>query len=539
MLSRLSRLGLPTYAAIAHASLAPIVTHYSTAETDSFRVHEFSEKYFHHRKNFVSCAQRIFSGMLSRLSRLGLPTYAAIAHASLAPIVTHYSTAETDSFRVHEFSEKYFHHRKAQFTEKMTLIDPLHAPTIPIYRVTDSTGKFVDPSQDPNFDKEFAIDVYRKMSVLEQMDKILYDAQRQGRISFYMTNFGEEASHIGSAAALQDDDLIYAQYREAGVLLWRGFSLHDFINQCYGNAKDIGFMLEKIWCFKNDDTWKELSVAAGKGKQMPVHYGSLEHHFVAISSPLATQIPQANDDTWKELSLAAGKGKQMPVHYVENGRIVVVYFGEGAASEGDAHAALNFASTLRCPVIFFCRNNGYAISTPTNEQYGGDGIAGRGPGYGIKTIRVDGNDFFAVYNATKLAREAALQNEPVLIEAMTYRIGHHSTSDDSTAYRSADEVKIWNKKEHPIARFRTYLIDKGWWKEGEEIEWQKNMRKEVLTAFSEAEKVQMLGPHEMFEDVYKTKPLNLIEQQKQLDEHLQHYAEHYPLERFGMMHQKD
>uniref|UniRef100_F1L131 2-oxoisovalerate dehydrogenase subunit alpha n=1 Tax=Ascaris suum TaxID=6253 RepID=F1L131_ASCSU len=441
--------------------------------------------------------------MLSRLSRLGLPTYAAIAHASLAPIVTHYSTAETDSFRVHEFSEKYFHHRKAQFTEKMTLIDPLHAPTIPIYRVTDSTGKFVDPSQDPNFDKEFAIDVYRKMSVLEQMDKILYDAQRQGRISFYMTNFGEEASHIGSAAALQDDDLIYAQYREAGVLLWRGFSLHDFINQCYGNAKDIG-----------------------KGKQMPVHYGSLEHHFVAISSPLATQIPQA-------------VGSAYAFKRVENGRIVVVYFGEGAASEGDAHAALNFASTLRCPVIFFCRNNGYAISTPTNEQYGGDGIAGRGPGYGIKTIRVDGNDFFAVYNATKLAREVALQNEPVLIEAMTYRIGHHSTSDDSTAYRSADEVKIWNKKEHPIARFRTYLIDKGWWKEGEEIEWQKNMRKEVLTAFSEAEKVQMLGPHEMFEDVYKTKPLNLIEQQKQLDEHLQHYAEHYPLERFGMMHQKD
>uniref|UniRef100_A0A914SGP1 2-oxoisovalerate dehydrogenase subunit alpha n=1 Tax=Parascaris equorum TaxID=6256 RepID=A0A914SGP1_PAREQ len=117
----------------------------------------------------------------------------------------------------------------------MTLVDPLHAPTIPIYRVTDSAGKFVDSSQDPNFDKEFAIDVYRKMSVLEQMDKILYDAQRQGRISFYMTNFGEE----------------------------------------------------------NDDIQKALSVTAGKGKQMPVHYGSLEHHFVTISSPLGTQISQA------------------------------------------------------------------------------------------------------------------------------------------------------------------------------------------------------------------------------------------------------
>uniref|UniRef100_A0A915BYZ5 2-oxoisovalerate dehydrogenase subunit alpha n=1 Tax=Parascaris univalens TaxID=6257 RepID=A0A915BYZ5_PARUN len=441
--------------------------------------------------------------MLSRVGRIGLKSHAAIGNVSLAPLVRHYSTAERDAFRVREFSEKYLRHRKAQFTEKMTLVDPLHAPTIPIYRVTDSAGKFVDSSQDPNFDKEFAIDVYRKMSVLEQMDKILYDAQRQGRISFYMTNFGEEASHMGSAAALQDDDLIYAQYREAGVLLWRGFSIHDFINQCYGNARDIG-----------------------KGKQMPVHYGSLEHHFVTISSPLGTQISQA-------------VGSAYAFKRARNGRIVVVYFGEGAASEGDAHAAFNFASTLRCPVIFFCRNNGYAISTSTSDQYGGDGIAGRGPGYGVKSIRVDGNDFFAVYNATKLAREVALQEEPVLIEAMTYRLGHHSTSDDSTAYRSADEVKTWNKKEHPIARFRTYLIDKGWWKESEEAEWQKNMRKEVLTAFSEAEKVQMLAPREMFEDVYKTRPPNLIEQQKQLDDHLQHYAEHYPLERFGMTHQKD
>ncbi|KHN78550.1 2-oxoisovalerate dehydrogenase subunit alpha, mitochondrial [Toxocara canis] len=465
-------------------------------------------------------------GMASRLFRFGLRSYLANAHTSLTTAVTFYSTAEVDSFRVHEFTEKYLHHRKAVFTEKMTFVDPAQVPTVPIYRVTDSTGKFVDPSQDPNLDKEFAMNVYRKMSLVEQMDKILYDSQRQGRISFYMTsfgeeiflystgkfvdpsqdpnldkefamnvyrkmslveqmdkilydsqrqgrisfymtNFGEEASHIGSASALQDDDLIYAQYREVGVLMWRGYSLESFMNQCYGNAEDIG-----------------------KGKQMPVHYGSLEHNFVTISSPLANQIPQA-------------VGSAYAFKRAKNGRIVIVYFGEGAASEGDAHAAFNFASTLRCPVIFFCRNNGYAISTPTNEQYGGDGIAAKGPGYGISTIRVDGNDFFAVYNATKAAREMALQNQPVLIEAMTYRIGHHSTSDDSTAYRSADEVNAWNAKENPITRFRTYLIDKGWWADEEEAEWKKGVRKEVLSAFSAAEKVQMLHPYEMFEDVYK------------------------------------
>ena len=118
----------------------------------------------------------------------------------------------------------------------------------------------------------------------------------------------------------------------------------------------------------------------------------------------------------------------------------------GAASEGDAHAALNFSATLDCPIIFFCRNNGYAISTPTSQQFRGDGIASRGPGYGIPTIRVDGNDTLAIYNVTKAAREMCLQqNRPVLIEAMTYRIGHHSTSDDSSAYRSVDEIKYWEQ----------------------------------------------------------------------------------------------
>ena len=120
----------------------------------------------------------------------------------------------------------------------------------------------------------------------------------------------------------------------------------------------------------------------------------------------------------------------------QNGAIVICYFGEGAASEGDAHAAFNFAATLDCPIIFFCRNNGYAISTPVNEQYKGDGIAVRGPAFGMDTIRVDGNDVFAVYNATRAARDICInENRPVLIEAMTYRIGHHSTSDDSSAYR--------------------------------------------------------------------------------------------------------
>ena len=176
------------------------------------------------------------------------------------------------------------------------------------------------------------------------------------------------------------------------------------MNQCYSNELDLG-----------------------KGRQMPVHYGSKELNFQTISSPLCTQLPQASGAAYA--LKRAGKDA-----------CVICYFGEGAASEGDFHAALNIAATTDSPVIFFCRNNGYAISTPAKEQYRGDGIgkvilllsfffnitvlfsASRGHGYGMHTIRVDGNDVLAVYNATKLARETAIKgHRPVLIEALTYR----------------------------------------------------------------------------------------------------------------------
>ena len=131
---------------------------------------------------------------------------------------------------------------------------------------------------------------------------------------------------------------------------------------------------------------------------------------------------------------------------------------------GDAHAAMNFAAVFDVPLIFVCRNNGYAISTHVRDQYRGDGIASRGAGYGIVTLRVDGNDLFAVYNACKAAREIAVtQSRPVLIEAMTYRLGHHSTSDDSTAYRSIDEINSWEKDDNPILRFKNYLMLQNIW----------------------------------------------------------------------------
>jgi 2-oxoisovalerate dehydrogenase E1 component alpha subunit len=153
----------------------------------------------------------------------------------------------------------------------------------------------------------------------------------------------------------------------------------------------------------------------------------------------------------------------------------------GAASEGDAHTALNFASVFDVPLIFFCRNNGYAISTPVSEQYRGDGVAARGQAYGMVSIRVDGNDLFAVYNATRAARDIAIkESRPVLIEAMTYRLGHHSTSDDSTAYRSVDEMSSWEKDDNPIMRFKNYLHQKGFLNADLESQIDEEQRKTVF-----------------------------------------------------------
>nr|ACO13127.1 2-oxoisovalerate dehydrogenase subunit alpha, mitochondrial precursor [Lepeophtheirus salmonis] len=399
---------------------------------------------------------------------------------------------------IHDRSQNFPSPTMAGFTEKLDFIAHNAYDGIPIYRVCNRKGQVIVPGGDPGIDKDELIRMYKSMTLLNTMDKILYESQRQGRISFYMTNYGEEATHVGSASALDPQDIVYGQYRETGVLLHRGQTLDGLMNQCYSNQLDFG-----------------------KGKQMPVHYGNKDLNFVTISSPLATQMPQA-------------VGTAYAFKRAKNGLVVICYFGEGAASEGDAHAAFNFAATLDCPIIFFCRNNGYAISTPAEEQFRSDGVAPRGPAYGISTIRVDGNDLFAVYNATKEARNTAVsENRPVLIEAMTYRIGHHSTSDDSSAYRSVDEVRYWDVKDHPITRFSLYLKDKGLWDDDTEKKWGQDARQQVLKAFARAEKELKPSIKEMFTDVYDDIPPHLQSQMKEMESHLELYKEHYPIKNYA------
>jgi 2-oxoisovalerate dehydrogenase E1 component alpha subunit len=265
----------------------------------------------------------------------------------------------------------------------------------------------------------------------------------------------------------------------------------------------------------------------GLGRNMPVHYGSKKFNMHTISSPLATQIPHAAGAAY------AVKMQNMQNPTAEQ-RVVACYFGEGAASEGDFHAALNIAATRSCPVLFICRNNGFAISTPTLEQYRGDGIASRGVGYGIDTIRVDGNDVLAVREVTRQARELALKDggRPVLIEAMSYRVSHHSTSDDSFAYRARVEVEDWKRRDNPITRLRKWMEAKGIWDDEKERILRADARKSVLTAYRKAEKEKKPSLSSLMSDVYAEPTEEQREQLAKLRSHIEKYPDEYDVSEF-------
>ncbi|KAG4032642.1 hypothetical protein MFRU_006g01120 [Monilinia fructicola] len=391
----------------------------------------------------------------------------------------------------------------SKFTSALSFEHPSTYTAIPTYRAMSPEGEILDPSVILPSD-DAALEMYLNMVKVSIMDVIMVEAQRQGRLSFYMPSQGEEGTCVGSAAALEKDDVIFSQYREAGVFMQRGYTLEDFMNQLFANRKD-----------------------KGRGRNMPVHYGSKELKIHCISSPLATQIPHASGAAYA-LKMQRRSNPSLPP------RVVACYFGEGAASEGDFHGALNIAATRSCPVIFICRNNGYAISTPTLEQYRGDGIASRGTGYGIDTIRVDGNDIWAVLQVTRRARELALKDggRPVLIEAMSYRISHHSTSDDSFAYRARIEVEDWKRRDNPITRLRKYLERKGVWDEAREIDVRTKIKKDVLRALGDAEKEKKPPIKSMFEDVYKEMTPELRHQMNELRSVMEEYPEEYDVGEF-------
>lgn len=329
-------------------------------------------------------------------------------------------------------------------------------------------------------------------------DQFLLTMQRQGRISFYCANFGEEATGVGTAAALSPEDLIWPQYREFSAFLWRGLTPQAIVDQNIGNEGDTS-----------------------KGRNLPVHYCMLDKNMQTVHAVLGTQVPQAPGAGY-----AFKLGKE--------DRVSVAYFGDGAASEGDALTALNFASVYGSQTLFICRNNGYSISTGVEDQYGGDGIAARGPAFGIPTVRVDGNDLVAVFTATSEARRMCVeQKTPVLIELMTYRVSDHTTSDDSSTYRkeNKEEVKDWQGR-GPIARWRAYLESQGAWDAAKEEAFRSQARDDIIAAFKEGEAKKRPPLHDMFTDTYSDMPWHLQEQHRYVQQHVREYPSDYNIDKY-------
>jgi len=320
--------------------------------------------------------------------------------------------------------------------------------------------------------------IYEAMITIRAFDERALKLQRSGRIGFCVTSFGEEATQIGTAAALDDRDWVYPSYRQYGVAMYRGVDMGQMASHLYGNADDTAI-----------------------GRQMPAHYSFKDKNFVSISSVIGTQMIHA-------------VGTAMAAKYKGDDIVAATYFGDGGTSSNDFHSSLTFAGAFKAPVLFFLVNNQYAISLPVSKQCGVDELYKKGEGYGVNSVRVDGNDVIAVYQATKIAAERARQgNGPTLLELLTYRAGSHSSSDDPTRYRSKEEMATW-KQQDPIERMRNYMQQIGLWSpEFEDGLWE-TARYKISQATEAAQSRPQPDWSTMFDHVYSELPNSLIEQRE-------------------------
>jgi pyruvate dehydrogenase E1 component alpha subunit len=336
----------------------------------------------------------------------------------------------------------------------------------------------LDPALDPGLSETELLALYRHMVLLRAIDEKAVALQRSGRIGFFVPSTGQEACSIGAGHAVREGDWIFPAYRDHGVGLMRGYPLAALVGQILGNTAD-----------------------ATRGRQMPNHWCDRSIHLVSVSSPVATQLPHAVGAAYA----SKVRGERVAI---------LTTFGDGGTSTGDFHAAMNFAGVFRLPVVFFCENNRYAISHPVERQTAAGTLAEKAPGYGLPGVRVDGNDVLAVRKVVGDAMDRARAGEGgTLIEALTYRIGPHSTSDDPTVYRSEEEVASWREKD-PIRRFAAFLSGRGLL---EDPAAEEAGAKEVVRAAIEAvEGAPHVPPASLFEDVYADVPWHLAEQRDAL-----------------------
>jgi pyruvate dehydrogenase E1 component alpha subunit len=322
-------------------------------------------------------------------------------------------------------------------------------------------------------------EIYRAMLLIRTLDERMMTLQRQGRIGFYGACTGQEAACIGSAFALRKTDWIFPALREGAAMLLRGFPLVPYISQVFGNAGDLT-----------------------KGRQMPSHQAARSVNQVSWSSCIGTQLPQAVGAAW-----AARLKKEDTV--------AMAYLGDGATSSADFHVAMNFAGVFKVPVVFVCQNNHWSISIPTEKQTASESIAIKAKAYGFLGVKVDGNDVEAVHAVAAEAVERARSGAgPTLIEAETYRMGAHSSSDDPTRYRDQKEVERWKDRD-PIDRLHHRLTTARLWDGKREEALRAELLAQVNAAIEEAEKLPPPSPETLFEDLYETEPWNITEQREE------------------------
>ena len=327
-----------------------------------------------------------------------------------------------------------------------------------------------DEQELASFSDEFLVTLYRWMRKVRVIDERLLKMQRQGRIGTYAPFSGQEAAQIGSVLALRKDDWIFPSYREIAACLAHGLPLAQIFQYVRGRVM---------------------------GRKMPEDLNIFPTQII-----IGAQTLHATGCAWATKL----KGET---------QVSVCYFGDGATSEGDFHEALNFASVYQVPVIFFCQNNHYAISVPVHKQTASRTIAQKALAYGMKGVLVDGNDALAVYKTMKQAVEAARNGEgPMLIEALTYRLGPHTTADDPTKYRNAEEVEQWKRKKDPLHRLRVLLEKRGLWTEEKEEAWVAQVNEEVTEAYEEATANETGSIVDVFDYVYG-KPSKLLQEQQQ------------------------
>ena len=354
-----------------------------------------------------------------------------------------------------------------------------------LVRVLNDGGNAVGPWA-MDLDDELLLKGLRVMAKTRAFDERMLMAQRQGKTSIYVQCTGEEAIACGQRMALQKGDMCFPTYRQQGLLIAQDFPIVDMICQIYSNARDkLG------------------------GRSLPFFYSERDFGFFSISGNLGTQFMQAVG--WAMASAIKG-----------DTRIASGWIGDGSTAENDFHAALVFASVYKPPVVLNVVNNQWAISSFQGIA-GGEAanFACRGHGFNIPSLRVDGNDFLAVYAASSWAIERARRNlGPTLIEWVTYRAAAHSTSDDPSKYRPKDEFRAWPLGD-PIERLKTHLINKGIWDDARHLALIEELENEVRAAAKVAESHGTLGKGpvpgtiEMFDHVYKEMPAHLKKQRKQ------------------------